>query len=84
MSIEIPLSFLSFLCSTKFAKPRPHKTSTDSRSYVIVIEEWGLPIVQRYMGFITDNAEQAVRSLLKRTVEKLGRSTLHAIDYMDE
>ncbi|GAA5982313.1 hypothetical protein JCM5350_006140 [Sporobolomyces pararoseus] len=49
-----------------------------------LIEEWGLPIVQRYMGFITDNAEQAVRSLLKRTVEKLGRSTLHAIDYMDD
>ncbi|GAA5963916.1 hypothetical protein JCM3765_006052 [Sporobolomyces pararoseus] len=49
-----------------------------------LIEEWGLPTVQRYMGFITDNAEQAVRSLLKKTVEKLGRSTLHAIDYMDD
>jgi len=43
-----------------------------------------LETVQQYMGFITQNAEQAVRSLLKRTVEKLGRNKLHAIDYMDE
>lgn len=36
------------------------------------------------MRFITDNAELAVRTLLKKTVEKLGRNKLHAIDFMDE
>ncbi|GAA5900031.1 uncharacterized protein JCM6883_006068 [Sporobolomyces salmoneus] len=49
-----------------------------------LITEWGLETVQRYMKFITDNAELAVRNMLKRTVEKLGRSELHAVDYMDD
>lgn len=49
-----------------------------------VINEWTLETVQKYMEFITQNAEIAVRALLKRTVERLGRNTLHAIDSMDE
>ncbi|GAA6023159.1 hypothetical protein JCM10207_005746 [Rhodosporidiobolus poonsookiae] len=49
-----------------------------------LIDEYSLPTVQAYMRFITDNAEQAVRGLLKRAAAKAGTSTLHAIDYMDD
>ncbi|GAA6008084.1 hypothetical protein JCM11491_001875 [Sporobolomyces phaffii] len=49
-----------------------------------LISEWSLEVVQAYMKHITANAEAAVRSLLKRTVDKLGRNVLHAVDYMDD
>ncbi|GAA5881826.1 hypothetical protein JCM16303_006469 [Sporobolomyces ruberrimus] len=49
-----------------------------------LITEWGLETVQQYMKFITLNAELAVRNLLKKTVAKIGSSTLHAVDYMDD
>ncbi|GAA5944995.1 uncharacterized protein JCM15063_000596 [Sporobolomyces koalae] len=48
-----------------------------------LIKEWTLHTVQRYMRFITLNAESAVRELLKRTAEKSG-TRLHAIDHMDD
>ncbi len=50
-----------------------------------LIEEYSLEVVQRYMLHIRDNAELAVRNLLKevagRAETKDGK--LHAIDYMD-
>lgn len=53
-----------------------------------VIKEYTLQVVQQYMSFISSNAEQAVRNLL-RTVAARHSSTsttvqLHAIDYMDD
>lgn len=53
-----------------------------------VIKEYTLEVVQQYMAFISSNAEQAVRNLL-RTVAARHSSTsstvqLHAIDYMDD
>ncbi|GAA5865764.1 hypothetical protein JCM1840_003252 [Sporobolomyces johnsonii] len=49
-----------------------------------LIDEYDLATVQSYMLFIRDNAEQAVRSLLKRAAEQAGSPVLHAIDYMDD
>ncbi|BGP43056.1 hypothetical protein JCM10449v2_007071 [Rhodotorula kratochvilovae] len=49
-----------------------------------LIAEYGLPTVQAYMYFIRDNAETAVRSLLRRAAERAGSNVLHAVDYMDD
>uniref|UniRef100_A0A0W0FHD3 Putative Hydantoinase B/oxoprolinase n=1 Tax=Moniliophthora roreri TaxID=221103 RepID=A0A0W0FHD3_MONRR len=48
-----------------------------------MIEEYGLATVQEYMIHIRNNAELAVRSLLKRHASIYG-AKLHAIDYMDD
>ena len=53
-----------------------------------LIQEYSLPIVQAYMGYIQCNAETAVREVLKKfAVEfqgRTGRSSTEAIDYMDD
>lgn len=49
-----------------------------------VIEEYGLETVQTYMRFIKENAEFAVRNLLRKAVERAGKNVLHAVDYMDD
>lgn len=48
-----------------------------------LVAEWGLETVQTYMLHIRDNAELAVRNLLRRVAEKHANE-LHAIDYMDD
>lgn len=49
-----------------------------------LIEEWSLETVQQYMVFIRENAELAVRNLLKHVAKDQGTNQLHAIDYMDD
>ncbi|GEM10769.1 cytoplasmic protein [Rhodotorula toruloides] len=49
-----------------------------------LIDEYGLETVQRYMGFIRDNAEFAVRNLLRKAAQRAGKNVLHAIDHMDD
>jgi len=53
-----------------------------------LIDIYGLGVVQAYMGYIQDNAETAVRDLLKTVAQSLtdkGNSTkLQAVDYMDD
>ncbi|BGP19682.1 hypothetical protein JCM10213_001858 [Rhodosporidiobolus nylandii] len=49
-----------------------------------LIEEYGLDTVQLYMRFIAENAESAVRNLLRTAAERAGSTKLHAIDYMDD
>lgn len=49
-----------------------------------LIEEYGLETVQTYMRFIKENAEFAVRNLLRKAVERAGKNVLHAVDYMDD
>ncbi|GAA5920937.1 hypothetical protein JCM3775_004013 [Rhodotorula graminis] len=48
-----------------------------------LIAEYGLKTVQAYMYHIRDNAEDAVRNLLRSVAAKMG-TRLHAIDYMDD
>ncbi|WFD34221.1 5-oxoprolinase (ATP-hydrolyzing) [Malassezia cuniculi] len=47
-----------------------------------LISEWGLQTVQEYMHHIRDNAELAVRNLLRRVGER--SKELRAVDYMDD
>lgn len=53
-----------------------------------LIDQYGLEAVQAYMGYVQDNAEVAIRDLLRsvaRTaVAKLGKAELHASDRMDD
>ncbi|GAA5995268.1 uncharacterized protein JCM10292_005067 [Rhodotorula paludigena] len=49
-----------------------------------LIDEYGLETVQAYMMHIRNNAEHAVRDLLKKAAMRAGSHTLHAIDYMDD
>ncbi len=49
----------------------------------MLVAEWGLEMVQRYMEYIRNNAEQAVRSLLRDVAKRQG-SQLHAVEYMDD
>uniref|UniRef100_A0A914BYY1 5-oxoprolinase n=1 Tax=Acrobeloides nanus TaxID=290746 RepID=A0A914BYY1_9BILA len=53
-----------------------------------LIDGYSLPVVQAYMGHIMRNAENAVRSLLKRVGENRSKvhntKTLQALDYMDD
>merc|ERR1712147_426342 len=47
-----------------------------------LIEEYTLEVVIKYMGWIMESAEQAVRTLMKETCRNLG-STLIALDSLD-
>ncbi|CAF1236260.1 unnamed protein product [Adineta steineri] len=59
-----------------------------------LIDIYSLKVVQAYMGYIQDNAETAVKDLLKSVVESLSEkennekdkdhAKLHAVDYMDD
>ena len=48
-----------------------------------LIKEYGLGVVKAYMGYIRENAELAVRQLLKSVAEQHG-TILEATDYMDD
>eukprot|EP00050_Salpingoeca_kvevrii_P016203 m.53371 g.53371 ORF g.53371 m.53371 type:complete len:1267 (+) comp6761_c0_seq2:127-3927(+) len=66
--------------------------AANQRGIVLVgelIQEFGLDVVQAYMQHIQDNAEFAVRAMLKETAERLGRNGQHsgvmeATDYLDD
>jgi len=53
-----------------------------------LIDQYGLDVVQAYMGHIQENAEVAVREMLKvigtSAFEKTGKSSLEAQDSMDD
>lgn len=53
-----------------------------------LIDQYGLHVVQAYMGHIQSNAELAVRNMLReigrRSLEITGKNTLTAVDYMDD
>ncbi|CAG9940385.1 unnamed protein product [Clonostachys rosea f. rosea IK726] len=49
-----------------------------------LVQEYTLPQVHKYMYAIQDNAEQAVRSLLKKMHANMPASGLKAVDYMDD
>ncbi|EPE08394.1 5-oxoprolinase [Ophiostoma piceae UAMH 11346] len=49
-----------------------------------LIKEHSLPVVHRYMYAIQDNAEQAVRALLKKMHTTFAGAPLCALDYMDD
>jgi len=53
-----------------------------------LIDEYGLDVVQAYMAHIQNNAEVAVREMLReiaaRTREKTGKTSLYAVDKMDD
>ncbi|KDN53009.1 Hydantoinase B/oxoprolinase [Tilletiaria anomala UBC 951] len=50
----------------------------------MLVEEWGLGTVQEYMLHIRNNAELAVRNLLRDVSKRQGTNSLHAIEYMDD
>ncbi|CAO1615178.1 unnamed protein product [Parajaminaea phylloscopi] len=50
----------------------------------LLIDEWGLEMVQSYMLHIRNNAELAVRNLLKRVARERGDKPLWAKDFMDD
>ncbi|KDE05790.1 hypothetical protein MVLG_03881 [Microbotryum lychnidis-dioicae p1A1 Lamole] len=50
----------------------------------LLIEEYTLPVVLEYMHHIRDNAELAVRNLLRRVAKRMGKTELNAIDYLDD
>lgn len=53
-----------------------------------LIAQYGLEVVQAYMGHIQRNAEVAVRDMLrevaKDTRKRTGKTELNAVDYMDD
>lgn len=49
-----------------------------------VVEDYGLATVQEYMYHIRANAEMSVRNLLRDVVQRTGKTTLEAIDYLDD
>ncbi len=53
-----------------------------------LIDSYGLEVVQAYMAYIQENAEIAVRQVLKRcgneALRQTGKSVLQAEDYMDD
>ncbi|GIY74388.1 5-oxoprolinase [Caerostris darwini] len=53
-----------------------------------IISHYGLEVVQSYMKYIQENAELAVRDMLKEigesAVKQTGTSTLEGFDYMDD
>ncbi|KAH6686203.1 5-oxoprolinase [Plectosphaerella plurivora] len=49
-----------------------------------LIQEYALPEVHKYMFAIQSNAEQAVRSLLKKMRASMPATGLKAVDYMDD
>ena len=48
-----------------------------------LIDQYGLQVVQKYMSYVRENAELAVRSLLKKVASNSG-CILRARDYMDD
>lgn len=50
----------------------------------LLIKEYSLEVVQKYMLWIRDNAELAVRNLLKRVAQAQKTNKLHAIDHLDD
>jgi hypothetical protein len=54
------------------------------RLVVPVVDDYGLETVQEYMWHIRNNAEMCVRNLLRDAVKRTGKSTLTAIDYLDD
>ncbi|KAI9143153.1 Hydantoinase B/oxoprolinase-domain-containing protein [Paraphysoderma sedebokerense] len=62
------------------------QVAANQRGIILVrklIKEYGIDVVQAYMRFIRENAEQSVRSLLKTTASRFG-TTLTSKDYMDD
>lgn len=53
-----------------------------------LIDGYGLNVVQAYMNYIQQNAEVAVRDMLKeiarKTKERTGKTVLTAVEYMDD
>ncbi|OCF33903.1 cytoplasmic protein [Kwoniella heveanensis CBS 569] len=49
-----------------------------------LVKEYDLETVHRYMDHIRNNAEQAVRNMLRKAAEKAGTNVLHAVDYLDD
>ena len=49
-----------------------------------LIEEYGLDVVQSYMNYIQENAEIAVKQMLREFGTKSASSTLKAEDWMDD
>lgn len=53
-----------------------------------LIDAYGLDVVQAYMKHIQDNAEVAVRDMLKtvgnKLMEQSGSSSITAVDYLDD
>ncbi|KAJ7868846.1 Hydantoinase B/oxoprolinase [Mycena leptocephala] len=49
-----------------------------------IVEDYGLATVQEYMYHIRANAEMSVRNLLRDVVQRTGKTTLEAIDYLDD
>ncbi|TIA88077.1 hypothetical protein E3P99_02806 [Wallemia hederae] len=50
----------------------------------LLCKEFGLGLVQEYMLHIRDNAELAVRNLLRTVARNTGKTELSAIDYLDD
>lgn len=50
----------------------------------VLIDEWGLQMVQDYMMYIRSNAELSVRNLLKEVAKRQETTHLYAKDYMDD
>ncbi|KAM0792873.1 hypothetical protein ACM66B_002636 [Microbotryomycetes sp. NB124-2] len=50
----------------------------------MLIDEYGLETVLEYMDHIRDNAEFAVRNLLKQVAKQQGRTELRAVDHLDD
>ncbi|KAI8450162.1 Hydantoinase B/oxoprolinase [Phakopsora pachyrhizi] len=50
----------------------------------LLIDEYGLEIVQQYMTHIRDNAELAVRNLLKQVAKERCSKELHALEHLDD
>jgi 5-oxoprolinase (ATP-hydrolysing) len=52
-----------------------------------IMDKYGLDVVQAYMGHIQDNAEQAVRTMLKKLCHERDKDTelsLHGEDFLDD
>ena len=49
-----------------------------------LVHEYGLHVVEAYMGFIQHNAEMSVRTMLKEFAKRVGRNKVSAVDYMDD
>jgi len=63
------------------------QVAANQRGIILVkalIKEYGLKVVQSYMKFIRDNAEYAVRNLLKSVYKKYEGKELVAEDFMDD
>lgn len=50
----------------------------------LLIEEYGLEKTVEYMGHVRDNAEFAVRNLLRQVARERGTKELHALDFLDD